>query len=1164
MDTAPLKSFATRARTDLIKEISARLSVVLAENSLARIESASAVRALELAIDRDGRDQVIDRIAYTWFNRIIALRFMDANGYNPSGVVSPESGRTTGQPEVLAEAKAGSFDQAVVPPKTQERITALLNGTRPSQDPQGEAYGLLLEAYCRHWHKSMPFMFEREGDYTELLIPTALLATDSVRDRAVKTLTQEVCSEVEVIGWLYQFYITERKDEVFAGFKKNKKAGAAEIPAATQLFTPHWIVRYLVENSLGRLWMLNNPSSRLAEQMDYYIRPVDDETDFLRISKPEELKIIDPAVGSGHMLTYAFDLLYAIYTEKGYDPAEIPSLILEHNLYGTEIDARAGVLASFALTMMAVEKRKLFLKNPVKPNVCVLEPISFSPDKLAYLVTKDGDRHAEEEFWNQFAEADTIGSLIKPEQALLARLARHLETLDDGGDIYKADAIEWASRVVEQAEYLVPRYAVVLANPPYMGAKNLSSTVAEFAKSSYPCSKSDLYSMFIERNLALGVSGGLVGMITMQSWMFLSTFAALRSVVLHQFSIATMAHLGTGAFDTIGGEVVATTAFVIRVEASMAAGVYLGLAALSGEAVQAKAASAIAAGADVALRYEVTSADFDEVPLASMAYWLSAAERHVYRDHPPLQSLADTKQGLATGDNSRFLRYWWEVSASHTNRNAADGLDAAASKSKWFPVQKGGPPRRWTGNDEYVVDWYNDGAEIRLFGTEGGGRPKSRAQNTTFYFREGATWSSLSGDFAVRFSPSGYVFETKGSMLFPSREEDLRWLLGYLNTPIARELIDSLSPTLDYHEGPVGRIPVIRPDDPGFVTERVANALADATALWTRLEVSPSFTGTATIGYGELTKVQQVLEADRLERLALEDSILATERDIEDHFRNSGGIDAAVFPLEGQRVTGLIDDDLRVAASAARVLVEDFASYAVGCMFGRYSLDQPGLILADKGATLQDFLAKVPNPTFPPDADNVIPIVDGDWFEDDIVARFRQFLRAAFGDERLEENLSFITESLGVKDIRDYFVKSFYADHVKRYKKRPIYWLFRSPNGSFSALIYLHRYSQSTVSTVLTGYLREFIGKLEANLEHQNRVAAGVGGASARDMASAQKEADRIRKVLVELRDYEHDVLFPLAGQQIALDLDDGVLLNYQKLGPALKDIGLKKGGEDE
>ncbi len=497
MDTGLLKGFAAGARVDLIKEVGARLDVVLAPGSVARAEAPGSVAALERAVGRDGREAVVDRVAYTWFNRIIALRFMDANGYTGVGVVSPEPGKLSGQPQVLSDAKGGDFDADVVSAKTQATVTALLNNTRPSTDPQGEAYGLLLEAYCRFWNKAMPFMFEREGDYTELLMPTALLATDSVRDRAVRTLTDEVCGEVEVIGWLYQFYISERKDEVFAGFKKNKKAGAAEIPAATQLFTPHWIVRYLVENSLGRLWLLNHPESQLAEQMDYYIPPVDEETDFLRVSSPEELKIIDPAVGSGHMLTYAFDLLYAIYEEQAYSPSEIPSKILEHNLYGAEIDPRAGALAAFALTMKAAEKRKLFLKNPVQPHICVLENVRFEQADLDYLwsltsgsvVRSDADG-----FWNAFEHADTFGSLIQPSEALIPVLKPVVEQLETTGNLLAAPA----RRVLDQARQLAQRYSAVVANPPYMGVRNADARMNDFARAIYPASKADLFGMFIE------------------------------------------------------------------------------------------------------------------------------------------------------------------------------------------------------------------------------------------------------------------------------------------------------------------------------------------------------------------------------------------------------------------------------------------------------------------------------------------------------------------------------------------------------------------------------------------------------------------------------------------------------------------------------------------
>jgi hypothetical protein len=513
METAPLKSFATWARNALVREVTARIAAVLAPGSSQRVEQAKAVAALEKTVGaagggHKGRAAVADKVAYTWFNRIIALRFMDANGYTGIGVASPQAGLEVGQPEILAEAKRGVIDTEVVSQKTGVAVAGLLDGTRVSGDPQGEAYALLLADYCRHWNRAMPFMFEREGDYTELLIPANLLADDSVLNRSVNVLTEDVCKDVEVIGWLYQFYISERKDEVFAGFKKNKKAGADEIPAATQLFTPHWIVRYLVENSLGRLWLLNRPSSGLVSQMQYYIAPVDEETDFLRITKPEQLKVMDPACGSGHMLTYAFDLLYAIYDEEGYAPSEIPGLILTHNLHGLEIDPRAGALAAFALTMKACAKQRTFLSKvdhdgeTIRPKVCVLAPIAFTPDELDQLVSSVGDRSAEEAFWRQFEHADVFGSLIQPDADLLEPLRAHVEAMPDDGRLFGgtglgAGAREAARAVLDQADYLARKYSVVVANPPYMGTRNMGTVLQRFALDRYPTAKADLMTMFM-------------------------------------------------------------------------------------------------------------------------------------------------------------------------------------------------------------------------------------------------------------------------------------------------------------------------------------------------------------------------------------------------------------------------------------------------------------------------------------------------------------------------------------------------------------------------------------------------------------------------------------------------------------------------------------------
>jgi hypothetical protein len=1151
METAPLKSFATWARNALIREVTARIDAVLAPGSSQRVEQASAVAALEKTVGaagggHKGRAAVADKVAYTWFNRIIALRFMDANGYTGIGVVSPQAGLEVGQPEILAEAKRGVIDTEVVSQKTRAAVAGLLDGTRVSGDPQGEAYALLLADYCRHWNRAMPFMFEREGDYTELLIPANLLADDSVLNRSVKVLTEDVCKDVEIIGWLYQFYISERKDEVFAGFKKNKKAGADEIPAATQLFTPHWIVRYLVENSLGRLWLLNRPSSGLVNQMDYYIAPVDEETDVLKITTPEELKVIDPACGSGHMLTYAFDLLYAIYEEEGYAPTDIPGLILTHNLYGTEIDPRAGALAAFALTMKARAKQRTFFNKQVEPNICVIEPVWFSTDEIDFLAGRGGDPVQDGHFWTRFKEADILGSLIQPDPDEADRLARHLETLDDGGDMLKADVLDRARRVVAQAEYLTPRYSIAIANPPYMGSKNMSTELAVFVLDHFPDSKADLFATFIERCQGLvGAQGGLIAMITMQSWMFLASFEKLRAKLLHDAPPVTMAHLGERAFDSIGGSVVSTTAFVLEEgRAQTKTGVYVRLIDGKNEAEKSSLARAAIDGSSSHSVYRVQPQSFVAIPGAPLAYWLSDAFFSAFDRGTPLREIAEPRQGMATADNARFVRQWWEVSARRCSFDSSTRSEAKTSGARWFPYTDGGDFRRWYGNRQSLVNWGNDGQELRDFS-------RSVIRNPDLYFRESVAWSAIgSGVPAFRYMPVGSLFSNAGMALFADHDT-LKRLAAVCNSTTGGALFAAVAPTMNLGVGEIAKLPVLA--IPEGVEAIVDQLIERAKLDWDDFETSWDFQRPSLLpassadsllrglvvpwaqSWREAANAQRKLEAEN-NRIVAAAYGLAEEiaLDVPQHrvsLRRN---------LEFIFGPGRTEDDYVDLQRAS--IAEELVSYAVGCMFGRYSLDEAGLIVADQGGTLQDYLAKVPSPTFPPDKDNVIPVVDGDWFEDDIVARFRQFLRAAFGDQHFEENLRFVTESLGVKNLRDYFVRSFYKDHVQRYKKRPIYWLFSSPKGSFNALIYMHRYTPSTVSTVLNEYLREFQAKLKASLEHAER-------------SNNAKEADRLRKVLLELDEYEHVVLYPLATQNVVIDLDDGVKANYPRFGDALKKI---------
>ncbi|SHI29548.1 Methyltransferase domain-containing protein [Tessaracoccus bendigoensis DSM 12906] len=1166
METAPLKSFATWARKELIREVGARIAVVLAPASPERVEQPRSVEALEKAVmvgggGDVGRAAVADKVAYTWFNRIIALRFMDANGYTGVGVVSPHAGVQTGQPEILAEAKRGNIDSGVVGVKARDVVAGLLNGTRRSADAQGEAYALLLADYCRFWNRAMPFMFEREGDFTELLIPANLLADDSVASRAVKVLTRDVCQDVEVIGWLYQFYISERKDEVFDGFKKSKKAGADEIPAATQLFTPHWIVRYVVENSLGRLWMLNRPASRLVDLMAYYITPLDQDADFVKIGGPEELRIADPACGSGHMLTYAFDLLYAIYEEEGYAPAEIPGLILTNNLYGVEIDPRAGALAAFALSMKARAKQRTFFSKQIEPNVCVLDPISFSPAEIDFLVTRAGDRHAEAAFWNQFLHADTVGSLIQPDPVLTARLGQHMTQLDDNGDILLAETLDWAQRVIEQAKYLAQPCHVVVANPPYMGSKNMAGLLASVLRSEYIGFHSDLFAAFIARIRSLLLPGGQFGIMSPNTWLYISSHASIRQLLSTKGTrLGGLVELPLSGFK---GATVQICAFFGAASKGAGPSHFVRLVREPGDeeglARLVRESSRMACDSEYVFIRELSR--FSNLPNGAFAYWLSAEMLGAFERGTRLEYVAEPRQGMATADNGRFLRLWSEVGQERFGVDLSRE-EAALSGKRWFPHNKGGDYRKWAGNQEWVVDWENDGAE--LFAE----RPKAVIRSPQLYFQPSVSWSKIgTGMPAFRYFPKGFLFDSAGLSIFGGERELLR-LMAVCNSTVARDMLAATAPTLNFEVGTLAQLPVVEVSEAARVL--AAELIRVHQDDWDGRETAWGFSRPRTI------ECPGSSLAERLQRELAESNLLvARVRSMEEQLNAevaaAYGLAQTFDPIvPTSRVTlsvnpeftygpGKSESEYRALWMASRV--GDLVSYAVACMFGRYSLDEPGLILADQGATVRDYLAKVPSPTFAPDKDNVLPILDGDWFEDDIVARFRNFLRVVFGEQHFEENLRFVTESLGVKDMRDYFVRSFYKDHVQRYKKRPIYWLFSSPKGSFNALIYMHRYTPSTVSTVLNEYLREFAAKLTSSLHQQERLAAG--GGTPRQQAAAQKEADRLRKVLLELEEYEHDVLYPLASRQLAIDLDDGVKANYPKFGAALKKIpGLEASDE--
>ena len=1142
MDTNALKRFAQNARRQLLAQVSTRMQQVLTTDSAILREHESAINSLKSEIAKRSKAAVIQEAAYTWFNCLCAFRYMDVNGYTPAGIVSPAAGFT--QPEILQHAKEGIFEPGWQ--LDRNRVMGLLNRSISSPDGDQEAYRLLLVAASNHYAREMDFLFDSIHDFTELLMPGDLLSAHSVLQSAREVLTEETCQDVEVIGWLYQFYISEKKDEVMA---QKGAVASGDIPAVTQLFTPEWIVRYMVQNSLGRLWLLNHPQSKIKAQMDYYIEPAQPESDYLVVDSPEELKVLDPACGSGHILTYAFDLLYTIYEEQGYDPISIPRLILEKNLYGIEIDKRAAQLAAFALVMKARQKDARFFSRNVQPNVLELEDIHFENDEVKNWMQVLGKDLWTQTLWEgmrQFEKAKTFGSLIRPVIRNTDAIRQRIQERDVKDELFLSHTTRKMLKVLEMSDYLSPRYQVVVANPPYMGANKFESALKLFANSKFSLSKADLFAMFIERGFELIESNGYNAMVTMQSWMFLSSYEAMREALFEKATIITMVHM-----------------------ANMVMGIAFGTAATVWKKAMDKSYKGSFSFVDYSdldetnKPYEFpvqneklsnTSAqEFKKIPGSPIAYWIPNEFRNVFDNSHKLIKYAKVVKGLDTCNNEQFLRFWYELSKDKI------GISQEQIR-KWFFYAKGGGFRRWYGNLEYVVNWENDGHELKNY-RNADGSLKSRPQNISYYFQEGLTFSSISSFKISLRQLRNSIFGGGGSGLFSEHNESL---FAYLNSNVITYILEILNPTLNFLVGDVLRIPVT---SSVIHSECFVEELVDVSKLdWDSYETSFDFLKTPLMKDANL-HLNQLLSNKylqlRSEWQLLTDETQRLEEENNHVFIGAYGLRDELspeVPLEEITLTcnpyyrykGKLTD----AEREARLLedtMKEFISYAVGCMFGRYSLDKPGLILANQGESLKDYLKQIPEPMFMPSESNVIPILDGDWFADDIHARFRDFLEITFGEKNFDENLRFIETALG-KDLRRYFLRDFYKDHLQTYKKRPIYWLFSSPRGNFNALIYMHRYQPETVGIVLNQYLREYCQKLEAQREYQESIA-GMAGHSARERSAATREAERLLAVLAELRDYEDQVLFPLAGKRLEIDLDDGVVVNYAKFGKALQKI---------
>jgi Eco57I restriction-modification methylase len=1143
MNTAALKAFAPAVRRQLMEAVTRKLDfVLLAQTPDYLTTFASQVAALRKLAQAD-RSGLIERVAYTWFNRLTALRYLDARGWHPfrSRVLTAASSEET-QPEILKLMRTGALPEELKQHADPARLNNLLDGHIPSPDPQGEVYRHLVLAACRFYHALLPDIFERLDDETELLLPDDLLTEHSAAQGFRTEITDDDCAEVEVIGWLYQFYISERKDEVMA---RKSAVPTEDIPAVTQLFTPHWIVRYLVENSLGRLWLLNRPDSRLREHMPYYIEG-EPETDFLRIAKPQDIHVLDPASGSGHMLTYAFDLLTLIYQEEGYASTEIPALILRHNLYGLEICPRAAQLAELALVFKAREKSRRFFQPEqlVRPNIIELRDVRFTAGELREYIRALGLSDVFNEqllrVLYQFEQATTIGSLIRPyldEQAIVCA-RRAIEAKNPSEQLFLRETHLKILRVLEQAEMLCQRYEVVVANPPYMTG-GMNGQLSQFVVDAFRASRSDLSATFIARSRQYCVPHGLCALVTMHSWMFLTTLIDFRKDLLSSCSILNLAHHGIGAFPTLNSKVVQTVAFILRLSQPQQNHTPICFRLLDYDA-------------DVKERQlrnrerrfaTLKQLDFSKIEGAPIAYWISAAILESFRQNS-IRKRYTLKEGLGTRNDPRFLRCFWEVSWNRTK-------SAVVPDAKWIKTDKAGAARKWYGNLYCVMNWENDGFEIKNYRNPDGSL-KSRPQNTQYFFREAVTWGKV-GTIAktFRYRDSSLAFNDAAPSAFG---KDLHYLLALLNSKVFESLLEIQGDTMNVTLGVVGILPFIAPggeEEDRIVVSSSLRCVELARADWDSFETSWCFS-------------DQPLLRRCLKGTTMEASWQNWKNQCSDSLRRMQELETAnnrvfidAYGLADELKPEVPEVQITLTRADARRDMAAFLSYAVGCMMGRYSLDHPGLILANAGDSLRDFLEKVKLPqdklSFAPDEDGIIPVLDGEWFENDVVARVREFLRATFGESTLRENIRFIEESLG-KDLRKYFLADFYKDHLQTYKKRPIYWMVQSPRRGFSVLVYLHRYTRDTMNLVLNRYLREYHVKLRNRLAHLAQVEANAA-TSPRDKTVARKEADKLVKTLHECEEWERQTVLPLAQARIELDLDDGVKVNYLKLGEALAPI---------
>ena len=1173
MDKNAIKKYAVWARRELISRVSQKaLQYGITDKDIvpATATSVNGVvlsaeemkqrKALIEQINSKGYEQVMEEVAYTWFNRFIALRFMEVNGYLPSRVRVFTDENNAFHPQILTEAISLELDGL-----DMEKVYAF----KDLNDDDG-LFKYLIIVQCNALSPILPGMFQPISDYTELLFPDNLLREGSVIQQMISMIPEEDWKDaVQIIGWLYQYYNSEKKDDVFAALKKNVKITKENIPAATQLFTPDWIVRYMVENSLGRLWVEGHPNEELKAGWKYYLEEAEQEPEvqvqLAEIRKeyaaltPEQIKVIDPCCGSGHILAYLFDVLMQIYESYGYTTREAVAGIVENNLYGLDIDDRAAQLAYFAVMMKARQYDRRFFHRGIQPHVyAIVESNHLDKYALDYFVNGDAGRKAAmDTIIKELHDAKEYGSILTVTSQDWSALYQRFEEIRDDIDFSRDTVLSQLLPLVQVAEALAQKYDTVVTNPPYMGNGSMSASLSEFVKSNYPDSKSDLFACCIERGFSMLKPWGYNAMVTMHSWMFLSSLEKLRDKILYGKSIYALLQMD----NMVMGIAFGTAATVIRNRhINNYCASFTKVA--STDVINGKPEVFPIKETGVYVR---NNEHFNELPGHTIAYWVNqkAIDSFTY---PALEEHGTTRLGMSTANNDRFMRNWFEVSMHRIGFGIANAQAALDSGRKWFPYNKGGSFRKWYGNNDYIVNWENDGFEIRNFKDEKTGRIRSHNYNAEYGFRESLTWSDISSshNFGIRYSETGKLFDGRGSSLFASHDKIMN-ILAFLCSKLAGYYLSIINQTMVFNVGDVAMLPI---SDQIFENERITSLANCNVALskseWDSFEYSWDFQRHPLIPQLSIGSECVFMDSNgkpgsiSLSSLRLSDEFDRWQAECDDRFNQLKAneeelnrIFIDIYGLQDELTPEVEDKDVTVRKADLGRDIRSFISYAVGCMFGRYSLDEPGLAYAGGEWDASKYA------TFPADKDNIIPICDDEYFEDDIVGRFVKFVEAVYGADTLDENLRFIADALGGKGqskdvIRNYFLNDFFNDHCKIYQKRPIYWQFDSgKKNGFKCLIYMHRYQPDTIARIRTDYVHEQQSRYRtaiADLEQR------IASASTSERVKMSKRLKTLQEQATEIQGYEEKI-HHLADQYIAIDLDDGVKVNYAKFQDVLAKI---------